>query len=164
MRFMEEFKTGMVQSYGPAGTPHKAIYVDNRDVFDLLVILKNNGMGVDKEFSEAIYSQTRVPLGALFPVNKRPTGYYLKGDNLEINLENYNHSDANRPKRGPIMIGGSSNRITAVNCKIIQEASVEDPYESLDIFLSTCTLVGEFYNSLKSEESLRRVRELVARG
>jgi hypothetical protein len=165
MKFVNEFKAGTVQTYGPAGTPHNEIYVDYRDVFDLLVILKESGVKVDKESSEAVYSQTRVPLGTLFPVNRRPTGYCLQGENLYIQLKNYNHSDSNQNPRGPRVIGGSSTRTTAVDCKLVKTlAQGENPYQTLDGFLETCKIVNDFYSALKSGEALTEVRKLVARG
>ena len=155
MKFVNDFKAGYVSSYGPAGTPHKAIYVDSRDVCDLLVALKQEEIEIDKSKSVAVYGDVEVPFGTLFPDNRRANGYILREINLEINLSNWHSSDAKHTLGGPIIIGGSSTRETAVECKLERVVGrEEDGHEVLDEFISTCDTVADFYSQLSAEQSV----------
>lgn len=160
MKFVEEFKAGYVMSSGPAGTPHKGIYVDSRDVYDLLVFLKGNNVEIDKKASHTGYGETLVPLGTLFPDNRRPTSYLLKGENLEISLENWSDNPFGGPSIGPKVIGGSTTNVTGVECKLEKTLiHNEDPHEAINSFLETCKIVSDFYNALREESGLlKRLR------
>jgi len=151
MKFENEFNSGYVQSYGPAGTSHHGIYVDSGDIEQLLSLLGKSNIIINREISEVVYSSWRVPLGTIFPISERPHGCLLKGENLEIQLDNYSESHSSRTLGSPRMIGGSSNRVTAVKCKITQNASITDARSSLDKFLETNRIVNNFYNSLRQE-------------
>jgi hypothetical protein len=161
MKFENKFKAGYTQSNGPAGTPHEGVYVDSRNIGELLISLSEKNIEIDKNASQIGYIGMIVPLGTIFPTEQRPTRYNLIGENLQIILQNY--TEPHPIQRGPRRFGGHLTKITAVSCEITQKFLRENAMEDLEKFLETNRIVEEFYNSSKYGAS-EILKKLVSRG
>jgi hypothetical protein len=140
---------GKRESICPAGTFHPGIYIDTVDIEELIDTL-DPYIKIDDSKSEKIYSYGKIGLKEYSPAVKRPKGYILRGDSLEIQIENQRNLQTSNENREAIIPAGNCKKTTSIKCKISQcpEGTIEE-----STIEETMRVIRNFYNSIPNEKS-----------